>query len=413
MKWSDKQLSFIKHSQARINIASGSIRSGKTHANLYRFAKFCLDGPKGDLAVFGKTRETVEANVVSPLMDMLPGAVKWVKGSGRLFIFGRENHVIGANNIEAEHKVRGRTLAGGYMNEVTTYPKQVFDQAIARSLTIPDAKFFADCNPDSPYHWLMVERIAAGMPKHRLKHWKFHLEDNPIITADMMAEAKGMYAPGSLFYRRNIDGEWVMAEGVIYQMYDERVHVVDEVLDQPTKVVVGVDYGTATTTAFIMLGLMPDGTWVAIREYYWDALEKRRQKTDGEYAEDLKAFLRGDAYPDPYGQLYPTSIEVDPSAASFRLEAHRRGVSRVRLAENDVLDGIRVTQTALSSGRLLIHKGCENTRKEMTSYAWDEVAQMERGEDKPLKQYDHAMDALRYATMRAIGKKGLGLVATA
>jgi phage terminase large subunit len=77
----------------------------------------------------------------------------------------------------------------------------------------------------------------------------------------------------------------------------------------------------------------------------------------------------------------------------------------VRLADNEVLDGIRTVSTALTQGKLLVHEACENTRKEFTSYVWDEKAQVERGEDKPLKLYDHAMDALRYSCVKVFGKK--------
>lgn len=414
MGLSPKQKSFAGCSDAFINIADGAVRSGKTHAALRRFTQYCINGPKGDMAVFGKTERTIRSNIVFPLQEMSEhGTINYVQGAGQLYIFGRRCWVIGVNDVRAEEKVRGMTLAGGLMNEVTLYPKEVFNQARARSLSIRGAKWFADCNPDSPYHWLYTDFLTAGHRKAYLKRWRFRLADNPSLPPENVEMIKAMHGPGSLFYRRNIDGEWVQAEGVIYDMFDERVHVVDEWPATFSKIIVGADYGTSTTTAFIMLGLAPDGTWHAMREYYWDAIAKGRQKTDGEYVEDLKDFLAGASYPDPYGALYPTSIEIDPSAASFRLEAHKRGVSRVRLAENDVLDGIRATSTALTRGQLIINHTCENLRKEMTSYSWDEKAQVERGEDKPLKQFDHACDALRYSVMRAIGKKGLTLVATA
>ena len=64
-------------------------------------------------------------------------------------------------------------------------------------------------------------------------------------------------------------------------------------------------------------------------------------------------------------------------------------------AKNDVLDGIRFTGTLLNIGQILFHTRCKNTIKEFGSYIWD-VKACERGEDKPIKQHDHAMDAVRY-----------------
>jgi phage terminase large subunit len=66
-----------------------------------------------------------------------------------------------------------------------------------------------------------------------------------------------------------------------------------------------------------------------------------------------------------------------------------------------VLDGIRYVSTLLSNNRYFIHESCKNLIKEKASYVWDTKAQ-QKGEDKSLKQNDHASDAERYGlyTMR-------------
>lgn len=81
------------------------------------------------------------------------------------------------------------------------------------------------------------------------------------------------------------------------------------------------------------------------------------------------------------------SIIVDPAAASFIAELKKRGF-KVKKAKNDVLDGIRFVGNLLNLGVLLFLKDCKETIKEFGSYIWDEKA-IERGEDKPVKQFDH------------------------
>jgi hypothetical protein len=180
-----KQQSLIAHSTAYINIADGAVRAGKTHGNLIRFAEYCENGPPGDLGVFGKTERTIKRNVVYPLTELMPrGTVKHVEGAGELFVGKRRCFLIGANNIAALDRVQGLTLAGGYMNEVTLYPGEVFDMAISRTATIRGSQWFGDCNPDSPYHWLMQKYLAAGHPRRYLKRWRFKLEDNPILPPE-------------------------------------------------------------------------------------------------------------------------------------------------------------------------------------------------------------------------------------
>lgn len=85
---------------------------------------------------------------------------------------------------------------------------------------------------------------------------------------------------------------------------------------------------------------------------------------------------------------------VDPAAASFIAELRKHGYSVIK-AKNDVEDGIRVVGTKLNQEKILFSDICENTIKEFASYIWDEKA-AEHGEDKPMKQFDHAMDSLRY-----------------
>ena len=65
-------------------------------------------------------------------------------------------------------------------------------------------------------------------------------------------------------------------------------------------------------------------------------------------------------------------------------------------AGNDVLEGIRCVADALTEGRLLIRPCCTGTLREFASYVWDDTA-AGRGEDRPVKQNDHAMDMIRYA----------------
>ena len=64
-------------------------------------------------------------------------------------------------------------------------------------------------------------------------------------------------------------------------------------------------------------------------------------------------------------------------------------------AKNDVEDGIRLVGTLLNQEKIAFSASCVNTIKEFASYIWD-VKAVDRGEDAPIKQHDHAMDAVRY-----------------
>ncbi len=400
VNWSSKQQSYIKHSNAFINLAHGATRAGKTHSSLIRFVKFCGEGPAGRLGIFGKTERTIRENVIYPLIEGLPkGSVRHVQGAGEVHIFGRTCRLFGASNIGAVEKVQGATLAGGYMNEVTLYPEDLVNMGVSRSLSIRGAQWFWDCNPDSPYHWMYQRFVTGGLDPSYFKAWHFQMQDNPILPPENVEMLKALYGgEGTLFYRRFIDGEWVIAEGAVYDMFDSRVHVVSRLPEAKSfeRYVVGVDYGTANATVFLLLG-KAEGKWYVLREWRHDSRRAGSQKTDADYSLALIGWLNNLG-------VVPSSIEVDPSAASFKVQLRRDGVRKVYDAENEVSDGIRLVSSVLSNGRLFIHESCKELIKEMANYRWDEKA-VERGDEKPVKDADHGPDALRYACQRIFGKQ--------
>ena len=123
------------------------------------------------------------------------------------------------------------------------------------------------------------------------------------------------------------------------------------------------------------------------KEYYWDGRKEQRQKTDSDYANDLKKFLSG---------YNVRAIYIDPSAVSFKVELSQQGFSGVIDAKNEVLDGIRFHSNMLMNGGIRICDNCTHTIHEYGTYRGDDKA-CARGEDKPKKDNDHCMDSIRYA----------------
>ena len=158
--FSPKALDFIRNSTARLNIAHGAVRSSKTISGTVRWLTYIIEGPDGDLCMLGKTTATLQRNVLNDLFDIVgPTNYKWVnRQQGELKIMGRRIYCFGANNEDAESKIRGATFAGAYCDEVNLYPQSVFNQLMAR-LSIEGAMCFCNCNPDSPYHWFYTEYI--------------------------------------------------------------------------------------------------------------------------------------------------------------------------------------------------------------------------------------------------------------
>lgn len=395
---SDKQVLSIHQATGRVNIWEGAVRSGKSVGADFAWFNFVRNAPPvGELVMMGRTKDTVTRNVINVLKEPsifgpLARTVAYTDGANSATILGRQVHVLGANDVQSEAKVRGMTLAGAYVDEATIIPEATFQQTVAR-MSVPGAKLFATTNPDSPNHWLKKDWIDPADPDIRVFH--FTLDDNPFLDPDYVAYLRRQYT--GLWRKRFIQGLWVMAEGAVYDQFDTDLHTLNphEVPFITSWVCVTIDYGTTNPFHALTLGVGLDRKLYVIAEYRYDSRKAMRQLTDVEYSQQLRSWLT--QHPIPGTELAgisPQYVIVDPSATSFRVQLHRDGLSPWP-ADNEVLDGIRVVSAALSEGKLRISRACPELIGEMSGYSWDSKAQA-KGEDKPLKVNDHGVDALRY-----------------
>lgn len=366
-------------------IADGAVRSGKTLCMSLSFVLWAMHTfDNASFALCGKTVNSLKRNVIYPLMPVLRSRgfdihEKMTEGvieihskssANRFYLFG------GGDELSRE-KIQGMTLGGVLFDEAALLAESFVNQAAARC-SLPGSKFWFNCNPEGPNHWFKKNWIDADK---NLVYLHFTMDDNLSLSEEVKSRYRRMYT--GVFYNRFILGQWVAADGVIYDMFgpDNLFEDAGQVYE---KYFVSIDYGTQNPCVYLLWGLY-HGKWYAVREYYYSGRNSGLQKTDAVYADDLSSFL---------GNINPVAIIVDPSAASFIAEIKSRGY-RVKKARNDVVDGIRLVGTMLSKKEILFHKSLTNTLDEFSMYVWD-AASIDRGEDKPLKENDHAMDAVRY-----------------
>lgn len=377
---SEKQKIVFKGSNSRINIATGGVRSGKTYVYNLRWLKHIRQNPNGELMMVGKTVKALERNILRPMQEMFGDRlVSYSLGNKTALIAGRRINIEGANDERAEQKIRGMTLAGAYLDEISLYPQSFFKQILTRC-SVKGAKIFATTNPDSPYHWLKTDYIDRK-DELNLSVFNFILYDNTFLDSEYILSLESELS--GVWRRRMVDGEWAMAEGVIYDMWDEKKYVSADWVSNG-EWWAGVDYGTTNPFSISLFTIdQKTGKRVLADELYYDSSERGVQRTDSQYAEMLRDFVPQDAV-----------VYIDPSAASFILECVNRGIYALH-ANNAVLDGIRFVASSLSKSDLIIDPKCTNHIRQFSSYSWDEKSQ-KLGIDKPLKMNDHAMDSFRY-----------------
>lgn len=386
--FSPKALDFIAHSDARLNIAHGSVRASKTVNCTVAWLNFLVVGPPGDLFMIGKTLGTLKRNVLNDIRDMVGDAFHWVnRQEGELTLFGRRIYCIGANNEDAEGRITGATIAGAYCDEVNLYPQGFFSQLMAR-MSIPGARCFANCNPGSPYHWFYTDYITNDSIEDK-KIWHFNMDDNLTLDEDYKTALRQMYK--GVYYRRLILGEWCVAEGAIYDNFGE--HNFANLRSEPAQAyIVACDYATSSVMTWSLIAKLFDGRYYKRAEFYYDSRGERAQLTDQEFGLKFDKWIKSF---EPEGVKVIETVYCDPSAASWRAELQRRGYYVIG-ADNDVINGIRTVASMLETDEFVIDPSCENSRREYTSYSWDPNAQR-HGVDKPVKENDHTCDADRYA----------------
>lgn len=365
-------------------IADGAIRSGKTVSMALSFVIWAMSTfQEQNLGMAGKTVGSFRRNVLGPLKKMLwsrgyryqdfrSDNLLEVKKDGRINYF----YIFGGKDERSQDFIQGITLAGLLLDEVALMPESFVNQATGRC-SVNGSKFWFNCNPGSPAHWFKKNWIEKSTEKNLL-YLHFTMEDNLSLAEEVKRRYRAMYT--GVFFRRYVLGEWAMAEGLVYQ-FDPKKHVAKE-LPAYGEYYISVDYGTLNPFS-AGLWCVNGGRAVRVREYYWNGREKQRLKTDEEYYRELEALA---------GELYVESVIVDPSAASFIETIRRHGRFSVRKARNEVLNGIRLTAAMLTAGAIRIGETCEDSIREFGLYSWAEQGQ----EDKVVKEYDHAMDDIRY-----------------
>ena len=378
-------------------ICDGAVRSGKTLCTGLSFFCWAMCSFQGrNFALCGKTIVSLRRNLLTELVPLLEGMgfrceQRVSRNLLKVRLGGRHNtfYLFGGKDEGSAALIQGITLAGALLDEAALMPRSFVEQAAARC-SVAGSRLWFSCNPESPAHWFYREWIEKAEEKKVLR-LQFAMTDNPGLSPQVLERYRAMFQ--GTFYRRFVLGEWVAAEGRIYDFFDES-YVRPAPEGELERWHISCDYGTVNPTSMGLWGRR-DGVWYRVAEYYYDARQERRQKTDEEYADALEKLAGGRRI---------EAVVVDPSAASF-IETLRRRGWRVRRADNEVLSGIRLTARLLKTGRLVICDTCPAAVREFSLYRWEEGTD---GQDRVKKEHDHAMDEIRYFAATVAGREGSG-----
>lgn len=392
MPLGQKQLEILRFRRTSYSylICDGAVRSGKTSLMMVGFVDDAMERFNAQrFGICGKTVDSAIKNVIEPYISMRYAQqsyqIKWSR-SGKILTITKGGvtnifEVFGGKDESSYMLIQGRTLAGCLIDEVVLQPRSFVEQAITRC-SVTDSKIWFSCNPAGTQHWFNQEWILHAEERNAL-HLHFVLTDNPGLSPETIQRYEQAFS--GVFYRRYILGEWVDAEGLVYPFFaanEDTYLFKDSIAGLEGRFFVSIDYGTHNPCS-MGLWVVNNGKAIRIKESYYDSTKTKVQRTDEEHYSELERLVKG---------YYIQSVIVDPSAASFIETIRRHGRFVVIQANNDVINGIRCVGSLLQAGLIKIHESCADSRREFGLYAWDEKS----SEDRVLKEFDHAMDDIRY-----------------
>ena len=372
-------------------ICDGAVRSGKTICMITSFILWAMRRFDGAMfGICGKSVGSAERNIIMPLQSVADIThyfkvtytrsihLLTVEGMGKVNYF----YAFGGKDESSYMLIQGITLSGIFLDEVALMPRSFVEQAITRTLSVENSLYWFNCNPDSSEHWFYKEWILKAEERNAL-HLHFLMSDNPTLSQKQLDESERQFS--GVFHDRYIKGLWVLAEGLVYPMFNKNKHILEDYTPSSDAFYyISCDYGTLNPCSMGLWAVERDKA-VRIKEFYYDGRQKGISKTDEEYYRELEKLADG---------FNIQFVIVDPSASSFITTIKQHGKFRTRKADNAVLDGIRRTSTLIDNDRIFICKCCKDIIREFSLYCWDSEKLHEK--DTVIKENDHAMDDMRY-----------------
>lgn len=267
-------------------------------------------------------------------------------------------------------RLRGPNLNWAHIDEGAMCSAKTYDIVIGRLRADGKAGPMWITSTPKGRNWLYQRH--AEMVVFRAK-----TRDNPYLAREFVVSLEKSYS--GEFARQELDGEFISLEGLVYDAFKRDIHVAERPHNQFVDWVLAMDEGYTNPAVILLIGVDPDGRLHIAREYY------ERGKLQADVVNIARAW---------YLEKRCTVAAVDAAAAGLIADLVNAGVP-AEPHKGRVLDGITSIQRHLKvqgdgRPRLTIDPSCINTINEFESYVWQD------GKDQPVKQSDHAMDALRY-----------------
>lgn len=388
-------------------LTDGPAGTGKTRNILEKINRLMSEYPGAKAVICRKTRSSMTQTVLETFNRyVLPSnsfKVIW-RATEQEYRYPNGSKVVvhGLDDVEKTKSLEADII---FVNEATELEEADWETLLRalRNGVLPFQQLIADTNPGAPNHWLK-KRCDRGQTRRIISRYT----DNPAMwkrlrkcwTAFGASYIKILNGLTGFRKKRLRYGIWCSAEGVIYEQWDDALHLIEaSKLPELVRRFCVIDFGYTNPFVCQWWGVDADGRMYLYRQIY------HTKRLVEDHARQMKE-LTGE-------EVIEAWICDHDAEDRATLEKHL-GITTTS-AHKSVKDGIQAVQARLklcgdSKPRLFIVKNSvverdpeldakkkpAATEEEIGGYIWD-TKKSDKGDDAPVKKDDHGMDDMRYA----------------
>lgn len=409
----------------RFNILEGVIRSGKDMTASIAFVER-IKISKESIFLIGAVNSDKAMRIVGQyILDYCgPSAFKTKYNNAAAIQFtykGKINYIVfaGGYNKNSQEFIQGDTYGGVYLTEINLLNKDFISQCMKRIAASENPFLFGTLNPKGPKHFFYTDYLFLWDKEQKdkpnkkwLNYSKMYMLDNPIMTDEMREDALAGYDKDSVFYKRDILGMRIDAEGIIYNIRD--YNLIDDYNPKDyIEYITVCDQGESiSASVFILAGLRFNQTEKRyeldiLKRYYYINKDKTNAQvklyidTARDYANFVKECI------DIMGQ-FPKTIYIDDSVEFYRntllafREAQIPTVNLRYVIKDRIEDRIKAGLNLLYTGKLRFSKTCPEVIDDFKNAVYDSEKIERTGKFERLKQYTElghldGIDCVEYA----------------
>lgn len=384
------------HWQGRYRVCKGSRASKKSKTTALWFIWNIMKHPEANALVVRKVFRTLHDSCFTELkwaINRLGVAEYWeIKENPIEMTYIPTGQKIYFRGLDDPLKVTSITVEHGYLcwmwiEEAYEIGNEddfnMLDESIRGAIPAETGLFkqiTLTFNPWNEHHWIK-KRFFDNPDDETLAMTTNYMCNEWLDEADLKV-FETMKQQNPRRYRVAGLGDWGIVEGLIFENWEEKAFDIEEIRKlESVKSAFGLDFGYTNDPSAFFCGLIDEANktlWV------FDEIYKKGMSNEKIAEEVTKA---------GYGKEKIRADSAEPKSIDRLYDLGLSHIHRARKGKDSINNGIDYIQDF----HIIVHPKCVNFITEISNYTWDVDSKTGKKLNKPIDDFNHLMDAMRYA----------------